>query len=98
MEELFTVLTVSDFSRLLLQVLLAVPWGLGPKDTPHSVKLSKDVAGQDGTSLSDPNQAINAQVCSLVFFVGGICGSSWCQDELFISSEGESFCLYTKHW
>lgn len=54
-EELFTVLTVSDFFRLLI----LVPRWLVPKGTCHSIKLSNNVIGKVSTKLSDPKLVIN---------------------------------------
>lgn len=62
-EELFTVLTVSDFFRLFI----TVPWRLVQKGTCHSVKLSKNVMGQVSTELSDPKLVVSFQVFSLAF-------------------------------
>lgn len=49
-EELFTVLTVSDFFRSLI----TAPQWLVQKSTCHSVELSSNVMGQVSTKLSDP--------------------------------------------
>lgn len=62
-EELFTVLTVSPFFRLLF----TVPWYLAQNRTCRPLKPSKDVVGQVSTRLSNPKLVINVHVFSLGF-------------------------------